>query len=89
MAPNKNDDDNDDTEGSSTLKGEGIVVNSASDLFRMFEKDGSGGIDQEEFCEIAKYMNINLSRNRILKLFSQADTDGTGTIVFDGENSTL
>ena len=45
------------------------------DLFKMFDKDGSGYISYSEFCDLCRYMGLYLSEERMLKLFSQADTN--------------
>jgi len=50
---------------------------SYKDLFVMFDKDTSGDINFEEFLDLTKYLQLNLSDNQALKIFSQsAKADG-------------
>jgi len=50
---------------------------SYKDLFIMFDKDTSGDINFEEFLDLTKYLQLNLSDNQALKIFSQsAKADG-------------
>jgi len=41
-------------------------------VFDMFDKDHSGFIDYNEFTDLIKYMNVNVTPPRALKIFSEA-----------------
>jgi len=44
----------------------------ASKFFEIFDKDGSGKVNFEEFSEMIKYMNMDISDHQALKIFSEA-----------------
>jgi thioredoxin-related protein len=50
------------------------------DLFIMFDKDNSGYIDFDEFCELSKYMGLHLNQEEMLSMFSQANTNSNNYI---------
>merc|ERR1712167_399351 len=62
---------------------------SNTELFKMFDKDESGSINYDEFVEISRFMNLNLSRERAMKIFSEADADASGWISYDEFESAL
>ena len=53
------------------------------DVFEMFDEDGSGSIDEDEFAFIMEYMRVPLTEERLEQLFHQADRDGTGAIEYE------
>jgi len=50
------------------------------DIFKQFDKDRSGYLDYNEFCELTKYMGLFLDKEESLKLFSMADTSNNNQI---------
>ena len=50
------------------------------DIFKKFDKDRSGYIDYNEFCELTKYMGLFLDKEESLKLFSMADRNNNNQI---------
>jgi len=49
----------------------------AAKIFDMFDADGSGSVDFGEFQETLKYMNIDISPHKAMKIFSEvADAEG-------------
>jgi hypothetical protein len=50
------------------------------DMFKQFDKDRSGYIDYNEFCEMCKYMGLFLDKEKSLKLFSMADRSNNNQI---------
>ena len=52
------------------------------DMFKQFDKDRSGFIDYNEFCELTKYMGLFLDKEKSLKLFSIADLNNNNQIEF-------
>jgi hypothetical protein len=53
-------------------------------IFEQLDKDGNGSISQSEFSQICKLMDINISMDNLMKIFSLADKAGEG--VLDLEN---
>ncbi len=49
-------------------------------LFVLYDRDKSGSIDFEEFCNICAYMGINRSREILLNIFVEADTNVSNSI---------
>jgi len=45
-------------------------------LFQQFDSDKSGVIDFEEFQGMLKYLNINISQDKAVAIFSKVDADG-------------
>lgn len=58
-------------------------------LFKYFDNDNSGTIDFNEFTELCKFMGLFLSKETRLKLFAQADKDGTNLIELDEFKGTM
>eukprot|EP00736_Rhodelphis_marinus_P000306 Rmarinus@m.15467 len=50
------------------------------EMFKMFDKDGSGTMDLSEFQDVLKYYGIVLNHHSAARLFSQVDTDGSGVL---------
>jgi Ca2+-binding EF-hand superfamily protein len=67
------------------------------DIFNLYDKDGSGDIDYEEFTEMLPQIGIQMGEAKALKFFRMCDRDGGGGIdleefkmalyAFDGEAS--
>lgn len=55
----------------------------AFNIFQQYDKDKSGTINFEEFCEIQKDLGLNLSRAKSIEYFRLCDKDGNGEIDFD------
>ena len=55
----------------------------ACNIFQQYDKDQSGTINFEEFCEIQKDLGLNLSRAKSIEYFRLCDKDGNGEIDFD------
>ena len=57
------------------------------DSFHLFDKDGSGEVDRQEFLDAMKEMNerlkLKLNDREISDLFKQADSDGGGSISYE------
>jgi hypothetical protein len=69
--------------GSATGPG-GVDLSNMSypDLFKLFDKDKNGNLDFDEFSDMLKYLNLPLSQNKALRIFSEVQK-GDGTV---GEN---
>jgi len=50
--------------------------------FELFDKDGSGSIDENELAYVMKAMGMNLSGSDLKLLYHQMDADGSGVIEF-------
>jgi hypothetical protein len=61
----------------------GMSMPSQADLFGVFDTDHSGSIDFLEFVDITKFMGLQLSEQRALTLFAQADRKGNSKIDAD------
>lgn len=53
------------------------------DLFSMFDKDGGGEIDHDEFAAMMKTLGLNLNERELEEFFDEMDVNGTGAIEFD------
>ena len=51
-----------------------------SKIFRQTDKDRNGCINFDEFLELLKFMDIQLSYERALNLFASVDPDGSGSL---------
>ena len=63
--------------------GKKMGLPSQADLFGVFDTDHSGSIDFIEFVEITKFMGLQLSEQRAMTLFAQADRKGNAKIDAD------
>lgn len=52
-------------------------------LFAMVDKDGNGRITMSEFSEICKFMDVNISHENLVKIFSLADKNNSGYLDTD------
>ena len=67
------------------------------EIFNMYDKDSSGGIDYEEFVEMLPQIGVKMGEAKALKFYRMCDRDGSGEIdveefkmalyAFDGESS--
>ena len=55
---------------------------SPKDAFEMYDEDGSGNLDEDEFSLALEYMEMPVDDARIEYLFHQADADGSGTVEY-------
>lgn len=46
-------------------------------LFYTLDADGNGLLEFDEFKEIMKYFDLNLSEERTIQIFSKFDDDGS------------
>lgn len=53
-----------------------------ADLFAMFDADGSGYVDYNEFQELCKYMGLFLNNEAMIDLFAKADSSGNNQIEY-------
>merc|ERR1712070_1123433 len=59
--------------------GEGFIAK----IFAHFDADKSGAIDFHEFQEVLRYINVNISKDKAIKIFITCDADGSKEITFD------
>ncbi len=52
-------------------------------VFRDFDKDGSGNIDKAELDEVFKEMGKSFSEAELQRMVELCDTDGDGTIGYE------
>ena len=50
------------------------------EIFNMYDKDGSGGIDYEEFVEMLPQIGVKMGEAKALKFYRMCDRDGSGEI---------
>ncbi|CAI2361318.1 unnamed protein product [Moneuplotes crassus] len=53
------------------------------DLFKMFDKDQSGGISFAEFQDLCKYIGMDIDSERSLRMFAIANTNKDNYVDFD------
>jgi len=53
------------------------------EAFRMFDKDGDGTIDSDEFESVLQVLGLNPTKEELGILLDSVDTDGNGVIDFD------
>ena len=58
-------------------------VRSLHTVFDSFDKDGSGSIDIDELTAATASLGISTTREKLLAMFQEADTDRSATITFD------
>merc|ERR1712118_416852 len=58
----------------------GYSVKDMRKIFQMFDADGGGCIDVEEFRNIIQKLQLGISDDRIVDLFTELDVDGDGSI---------
>ena len=55
---------------------------SPKDAFDMYDEDGSGNLDEDEFSLALEYMEMPVDDAKLEFLFHQADADGSGTVEY-------
>lgn len=59
------------------------VVAECRELFAMFDGDGGGSIDRDEFGQMMKTLGLNLNDRELDEFFAEMDEDGGGSVEFD------
>merc|ERR1712178_516749 len=59
---------------------EGLTLQTFQEIFSIFDEDGNGTLDTEEFGLMLKTMQLNMSEERVNMLYHALDTDGVGYI---------
>ncbi len=57
------------------------------EAFRMYDKQGNGYIPTSALREILRALDDKLTEDELDEMIAEIDTDGSGTVDFDGENS--
>jgi len=52
-------------------------------LFAQFDNDRSGSLDFDQFQDMLRYLNINLSQEKIVEIFNKVDTDGDKALTYN------
>jgi len=63
--------------------GGGFTVKSIQDIFNMFDEDGSGELDIEEFSLMLKTMQLHMDPERLCLLYQNLDVEGLGRITLE------
>jgi len=58
-------------------------INECKDLFSMFDKDGGGSIDRDEFGGMMKTLGLRLTDRELDEFFFEMDVNNNGGIEFD------
>jgi len=71
-----------DNENQEVSRAREVIASSAGshseEMFNMLDRDRSGSLDFDEFNELMKFYNLNLSKNRQLEIFTRFDIKKTG-----------
>lgn len=59
------------------------------EAFRMYDKEGNGYIPTSALREILKALDDKLTEDELDEMIAEIDTDGSGTVDFDGKCSVL
>lgn len=54
------------------------------EAFRMYDKEGNGYIKVSDLREILRALDDKLTENELDEMIAEIDTDGSGTVDFDG-----
>lgn len=49
-------------------------------IFHVLDKDGSGLLEFEEFIQVMKYFDLEMTHQRLLQIFSKFDADGSASM---------
>lgn len=55
------------------------------EAFRMYDKDGNGYINVSDLREILRALDDKLTEDELDEMIAEIDTDGSGTVDFDGK----
>jgi hypothetical protein len=66
-------------EKSTNDHGEGFLAK----IFSQFDADRSGTIDFYEFQEMLRYINVNISQEKAIQIFTRVDSDGSKALTYD------
>jgi len=61
----------------------GFTVQAFQDIFSIFDADGNGSLDIEEFSLMLKSMQMNISEDRVQLLYQALDHHGAGCITLE------
>lgn len=59
------------------------------EAFRLYDKEGNGFIRTAELREIMRALDDKLTEDELDEMITEIDTDGSGTVDFDGEFSLI
>lgn len=55
------------------------------EAFRLYDKEGNGYINVSDLREILRALEDNMSEDELDEMIAEIDTDGSGTVDFDGK----
>lgn len=55
------------------------------DAFRLYDKQGNGYINVSDLREILRALDDNITEEELDEMIAEIDTDGSGTVDFDGK----
>lgn len=55
------------------------------EAFRLYDKEGNGYIKTSDLREILRALDDKLTEDELDEMIAEIDTDGSGTVDFDGE----
>lgn len=55
------------------------------EAFRLYDKEGNGYIKTADLREILRALDDKLTEDELDEMIAEIDTDGSGTVDFDGE----
>ena len=58
----------------------GASERSIAKCFRVFDEDGSGEVDEQEFMAVLTKLGLKFDRGLVSQIMATLDTDGNGTI---------
>lgn len=56
------------------------------EAFRLYDKEGNGYIKTTDLREILRALDDKLTEDELDEMIAEIDTDGSGTVDFDGES---
>ena len=57
------------------------------EAFRLYDKEGNGYIKTSDLREILRALDDKLTDDELDEMITEIDTDGSGTVDFDGESN--